>query len=58
MAFEISTRELELAWGMHSTFVFIGMRRFIYNMPLPEDLAAVIRDQVRGVYGIDEGVAI
>jgi hypothetical protein len=24
------------------------MRRFIYNMPLPEDLAAVIRDQVRG----------
>ena len=44
----ISIRELELAWGMHSTFVFIGMRRFIYNMPLPEDLAAVIRDQVRG----------
>jgi AcrR family transcriptional regulator len=44
----IQPRELELVWGMHSTFVFIGMRHFLYNMPLPEDLAAVIRDQASG----------
>ena len=41
-------RELELIWGMHSTFVFIGMRKFIYNLPLPSDLAGVIRDQTSG----------
>jgi hypothetical protein len=33
---------------MHSTFVFIGMRKFIYNLPLPSDLAGVIRDQTSG----------
>lgn len=41
-------RELELVWGMHSTFVYIGMRKFIYNLPLPDDLGAVIRDQAAG----------
>jgi AcrR family transcriptional regulator len=41
-------RELELTWGMHSTFVYIGMRKFIYNLPLPDDLASVIRDQTAG----------
>jgi len=41
-------RELELAWGMHSTFVYIGMRKFIYNLPSPDDLASVIRDQTVG----------
>jgi hypothetical protein len=33
---------------MHLTFVYIGMRKFIYNLPLPDDLASVIRDQAAG----------
>jgi AcrR family transcriptional regulator len=41
----IHEREHELVWGMHSTFVFIGIRCFIYNMAMPCDLPALIRDQ-------------
>ena len=42
----IHEREHELIWGMHSTFAFLGQRRFIYEMPMPEDLPAMIHDQV------------
>jgi len=41
-------RELEVAWGMHSTFVYIGMRKFIYNIALPDDLPGMIRDHTAG----------
>jgi AcrR family transcriptional regulator len=42
----IHEREYELVWGMHSTFVFLGVRQFIYNMAMPSDLPALIRDQM------------
>ena len=42
----IHEREHELIWGMHSTFAFLGQRRFIYEMAMPSDLPAMVRDQV------------
>jgi AcrR family transcriptional regulator len=39
-------REYELVWGMHSTFAFLGQRVMIYEMPMPRDLSALVRDQV------------
>lgn len=39
-------REYELVWGMHSTFAFLGQRVMIYEMPMPRDLSAAVRDQV------------
>lgn len=40
-------REVELVMGMHSTFVFLGQRVFVYGMPMPPDLNAVVRDQTQ-----------
>jgi AcrR family transcriptional regulator len=39
-------REIELVWGMHSTMVFVGIRRYVYHTPVSEDLDATVRDQV------------
>jgi AcrR family transcriptional regulator len=38
--------ERELAMMMHGGVVFIGIRKFIYQMPLPDDLSDVIELQV------------
>jgi AcrR family transcriptional regulator len=40
-------RELELAWGLHSTFAFLGMRTLVYEMAKPTQMEAMVRDQVR-----------
>ena len=39
-------REIELVWGMHSTMVFVGIRRYVYHTPVSEDLDTTVRDQV------------
>ena len=44
----LDPREIELVWGMHSTPVFQGVRRFVYQMKLPIDPLATLRDNVRG----------
>lgn len=44
----IHGRENELVWGMHATFAFLGKRHFIYDIPMPADLPATVRDQVDG----------
>ena len=31
-------REMELIWGLHASIFYLGVRRFIYGMPVPEDL--------------------
>ena len=38
--------ERELAMMMHGSVVFLGIRKFIYQMPLPDDLSDVIALQV------------
>lgn len=40
-------REMELVWSMHSTFVFVGLRRYVYHARVSEDLPMVVKDQIR-----------
>jgi AcrR family transcriptional regulator len=39
-------REIELAWGMHSTMVFAGIRRYVYHTPVSTDVETTVRDQL------------
>ncbi|MGO4839183.1 hypothetical protein AB4144_43755, partial [Rhizobiaceae sp. 2RAB30] len=39
-------REVELVWGLHSTLIFLGIRRYVYHTPVSDDLDTTIRDQV------------
>jgi AcrR family transcriptional regulator len=40
-------REIELVWGLHSTPVFQGIRRYVYEMTVALDCVATVRDHVR-----------
>lgn len=40
-------REIELVWSMHSTAVYIGIRRHVYHMEAPRDIDATVFDQMR-----------
>ena len=46
-AVPISDGELELAWGLHGMFFYRALRRFVYQMPMVEDLDAAIENEVR-----------
>jgi len=39
--------DIELFWGFHSSFFYMGIRRWIYRMEVPEDVAAVIKARVK-----------
>ena len=39
-------REIELVWGMHSTMVFVGIRRYVYHSAVSADVDATVRDQM------------
>jgi AcrR family transcriptional regulator len=30
--------EIEMVWGLHAAIYYLGVRRWIYNMPMPADL--------------------
>lgn len=38
--------ELEVVWGVHTSFFYLGVRRWIYRMPVPLDLHAVTTARV------------
>ena len=38
--------DVEIVWGFHSSFFYIGVRRWVYNLPVPADLGPVIRARV------------
>jgi hypothetical protein len=40
-------REIELVWGMHSTHVFLGIRRYVYHTLVTPDLPTTVFDQMR-----------
>ena len=40
-------REIELVWGMHSTTVFLGIRRYVYHTSVSPDLQTTVLDQMR-----------
>ena len=39
--------DIEIIWGFHSSFFYMGIRRWIYLMQLPEDINAIIRARVK-----------
>jgi AcrR family transcriptional regulator len=38
--------EIELVWGMNSRIFYFGVRKFIYNMPVPRNLEQLIAAEV------------
>jgi AcrR family transcriptional regulator len=44
----VFAREMELVWGMHSTMVFVGIRRYVYHTDVSDDIEATAIDQMRG----------
>jgi len=38
--------DLEVVWGFHASFFYIGVRRWVYHLPVPDDLQPVIRSRV------------
>jgi hypothetical protein len=38
--------EVDLVWAMHSSVFYIGVRKWIYDMPTPKDLERVISMRV------------
>lgn len=37
----------ELIWGFHSSFFYMGVRKYIYRLDIPDDIDAIIRIRVK-----------
>ncbi|WP_199533725.1 TetR/AcrR family transcriptional regulator [Pluralibacter gergoviae] len=42
----LSADELEVAWGLHGELFYLAVRRWIYDMPVPGDLDALIENTI------------
>jgi AcrR family transcriptional regulator len=38
--------EVELVWGLHAGLFYLGARRWIYGLPVPEDVEAVVTAKI------------
>ncbi|WP_315830860.1 helix-turn-helix domain-containing protein [Bradyrhizobium prioriisuperbiae] len=38
----VTSMEIEMVWGLHAKIFYLGVRRFIYNMPLDDDINSII----------------
>lgn len=38
--------DTEVMWGFHSSFFYIGVRKWVYQLPVPDDMGAVIRGRI------------
>lgn len=45
-------REMELVWGMHSSNVFVGIRRYVYHTRVSDDLPMIVKDQMRAYLAV------
>lgn len=43
----VCEREIELVWGMHSTSVYVGIRRHVYHVAVCADIDTTVFDQMR-----------
>jgi AcrR family transcriptional regulator len=41
-----SGEELEIGWGIHGELFYLALRRWVYNMPVPDDLDGVIESAI------------
>lgn len=50
--------DTEVLWGFHSSFFYLGVRKWVYQLPIPTDLHAVIEARVdaflNGVLAVQE----
>jgi AcrR family transcriptional regulator len=44
----LSPEELEIAWSLHGQLFYLAVRKWVYDMPAPGDLNAVIESAVAG----------
>lgn len=44
---ESEVADNELVWGLHSSFFYMGVRKWVYQLPVPDDLDVVIPSRVR-----------
>jgi len=49
----ITVTEIELVWAVISSIFYIGVRRFVFDLTVPENLDAVIEDKIKAFF---EGV--
>lgn len=42
----LTERELELVWGLNSRVFYFGVRKYVYGMPVPSNLEALIEAEV------------
>lgn len=50
--------EVELVWGLHASIFYLGVRQFIYGMPMPADLDADLSMRVKAfLRGVPEAFA-
>lgn len=42
----LSADELEVAWGLHGELFYLAVRRWVYDMPVPDDLDRVIETAI------------
>tara|TARA_R110000787_G_scaffold29863_1_gene80727 strand:- start:639 stop:1301 length:663 start_codon:yes stop_codon:yes gene_type:complete len=47
----VSPDEIDLAWSLHAAIFYIGVRKWIYYLPAPDDLSAFIRRNVKTFFG-------
>jgi hypothetical protein len=41
-----SPEELEIAWGLHGELFYLAVRRWIYSMPVQDDLDGIIENAI------------
>jgi len=47
----ISVLEIEMVWGLHAAIFYLGVRQFIYSMPLETDVNSIIDAKVATFLG-------
>ena len=43
----LTTQETDLAWSFHGTFIYRGIRKWIYELPVEDDLDALVENAIR-----------
>jgi AcrR family transcriptional regulator len=47
----ITVLEIEMVWGLHAAIFYLGVRQFIYSMPLETDVNSIIDAKVATFFG-------
>lgn len=42
----LTTQETDLAWSFHGTFIYRGIRKWIYELPVEDDLDTVVQNAI------------